>query len=164
MKEKNREQVFVERVVSALDKSTRDLDAGTVSRLRSIRVQAQEAGRAGVRTGWRSFFRLPAAGLATAAVVLVAGIFYFGLPMGGNHHKGVEDVEILATTDNLEFYEDLDFYRWLTEEAHATEKDSLFRNSPSLQYARIDSPLEAVTGPGRGEKSIGRAQPFPWPA
>ena len=66
MKEKDREQVFVEKIVSALDKSTQDLDPGTLSRLRSIRLRAQEADRGRVWIRWGSLFRLPAAGLAAA--------------------------------------------------------------------------------------------------
>lgn len=157
MKEIDREPVFVGKIVSALDKSVQALDPGTVSRLRDIRKRAQEAGRPGTR--WRSW--LPVAGIAAAAVALLAFIAYLALPMGVDHHNPVQDAEIMATIDNLEFYEDLDFYKWLTEEVQTTGKESWFRNDISLQYARNGSqqaPQGGVTIPGREERPIGRGQ------
>ena len=157
MKEIEREPVFVRKVVSALDKSVQALDPGTVSRLRDIRMRAQEGGRTGTR--WRS--RLPKAGLAAAAVALLAFIAYLALPTGTDHHNHVQDAEIMAPIDNLEFYEDLDFYKWLTQEIQTNGKESWFRNDISLQYARNGSPQapqEWMTIPGREEKPIGRTQ------
>lgn len=161
MKEQEREQVFVEKIVSELDKSAEVLDPGTLSRLRRVRMQALEGRRDRVWTGWRLLFRLPAAGLASAVVVLLAFVVYFALPMGGTRQSPVEDIEILANTDNLELYEDLDFYKWLTEEAQTREQGTWFRSTPSIQFAGNNSPWEGVVATGREERPAASQRPFP---
>lgn len=136
MKEKDRETAFVEKVLSTLDKSAHDLDPKTLSRLRLIRREAtaKSSTWTGRWLGLGPLFRFPAAGIATAGVILLATFFYLANPFGTGIHNGFEDSEILVTTDNLEFYDDLDFYSWLTEEAGHSEKESHYRNGIKAQY------------------------------
>ena len=70
MKEKDRENVFVDKVLSTLDKSTHDLDPETLSRLRLIRIEALETAKSSAWTsrwlGLGPFFRFPAVAKSAA--------------------------------------------------------------------------------------------------
>lgn len=98
-----------------LDQMERDLDAGTVARLRAARQQAIEQGRhrsTRFRPGWL----LPVRGLVTAAVVLtVAGLLWFSVPDTKPMQASVDDLELLSAQENPEFFADLDFYDWLDD-------------------------------------------------
>ncbi|MFC1581058.1 hypothetical protein ACFL4N_09165 [Thermodesulfobacteriota bacterium] len=140
MKEKDRENVFVGKVLSTLDKSTHDLDTETLSRLRIIRKEALATAKSSGPGSWLGLgpvFRFPAAGIATACLILIATFLYLANPFGIGIHNGFEDSEILVTTDNLEFYDDLDFYNWLTEEVSHSEKESHYRNGTRAQYVKL---------------------------
>ena len=50
----------------------------------------------------------------TAAVVLFMIVFMFQTPEP-QLYSGFEDVELLATSDNPEFFTELEFYTWLAE-------------------------------------------------
>ncbi|MBW1772277.1 MAG: DUF3619 family protein [Deltaproteobacteria bacterium] len=156
MKEKDRENVFVGKVLSTLDKSTHDLDPETLSRLRIIRKEALETAKSSAWTsrwlGLGPFFRFPAAGIATAALILMATFLYLANPFGIGIHNGFEDSEILVITDNLEFYDELDFYSWLTEEARHNEKETHYRNGMKTQYVSSHSPQVFNLAPGEDEK------------
>ncbi|MBW1946173.1 MAG: DUF3619 family protein [Deltaproteobacteria bacterium] len=155
MKEKDRENVFVGKVLSTLDKSTHDLDPETLSRLRIIRKEALETAKSSGPGSWLglgSVFRFPAAGIATAGVILLATFLYLANPFGILIHNGFEDFETLVATDNLEFYDELDFYSWLTEEARHNEKETHYRNGMKTQYVSSHSPRVFNLAPGEDEK------------
>lgn len=68
---------------------------------------------------WMPFKALGA--FSVTALVIVALSIY--MQASHEHHEMLElsDFEILTTEDNLDFYEDLDFYQWLLlEEMHST--------------------------------------------
>lgn len=103
---------WVERAVALLDESTDAFDAATLSRLNRAR-QVALAQRRPTLSGW-----MIGTGLAGAALALVLA---FGL---GQHHalsplgppvaiEQVGDADALASDDNLDLYENLDFYAWL---------------------------------------------------
>lgn len=98
-----------------LDQAERDLDAGTVARLRTARQQAIEQGlRRSTRL--RPTWLLPVRGLVTAAVVLaVAGWLWFSVPDTKPMQASVDDLELLSAQENPEFFADLDFYDWLDD-------------------------------------------------
>jgi hypothetical protein len=106
------EKLFLEKVKKELDAAADDLDALTLARLRSFRMQSlDEAER---RKG--SSFIIPrwltAGGVATVCAMVMAVSIWFttrqSLPAS---HP--EDVEILAAQEQLDLYKDLDFYSWL---------------------------------------------------
>ena len=156
MNEKNHEEVFVDKILSTLDKSAHDLDPQTLSRLRIIRKEAIESVKSGTWTsrwlGLGPVFRFPAAGIATAALILIATFLYLANPFGIGIHNGFDDSEILVTTDTLEFYDELDFYSWLNEEAVHSEKESNFRNGMKTQYVSSHSPGVLDVTPWEDEK------------
>ena len=103
---------WIERAVALLDESTDALDAATLSRLNRAR-QAALAQRRPRLSVW-----MMGSGLVGAALALVLA---FGL---GQHPalspmsapvaiEQVVDADALASDDNLDLYENLDFYAWL---------------------------------------------------
>ncbi len=98
-----------------LDQAERDLDAGTIARLRAVRQQAIERGR-GRSKLLRPDWRLPVRGLVTAAVVLaVTGLLWFSVPDTKPLQASVDDLELLSAQETPEFFADLDFYDWLDD-------------------------------------------------
>lgn len=90
-----------ERLEAGLDR----MDDVTQARLRAARRQALAAGV--VHT------RRRAAGWAMAAAVVLAVGLWVMHGRGELPAAGVEDIEVLAAGDDLELYEDLEFYGWL---------------------------------------------------
>ena len=111
MNQPNEEQ-FIANVKKALDLGTDNLDAGIQSKLTRARHQALDTGK---RKGFniRQWFTLPRLGWATACI-LVLGLTLLVKPNGTV--PPLEDIDLLAAEDNLEFYDGLEFYAWLAEE------------------------------------------------
>lgn len=98
------------------DDSVDGLDAATRSQLNRRRHAALEQATGGV--AWRWDRLVPATGVAAAAVLAV-------LVVNGNRPdvapmptNGVADMEILLEGDELEMFEDLEFYTLLEFEAN----------------------------------------------
>lgn len=105
------EQNFIKKVTGQLDRETENLDAATLSRLnqgRQAALQQLRRKNPASRTVW-----MPATGLAAA--VLLISVFLFKaeeIPLS----TGIDEIEIIASNENLDLYEKLDFYIWLAEE------------------------------------------------
>jgi hypothetical protein len=111
-----REARFLEKARQSLLASEEQLDTGSLSRLRDARVRAVEA--AGARG--RGFFRIPnwarIGGVATAAAAILVFMIWFDTPKPDLPVKNADDIEIVLnvdSADNMDLYEDLDFYEWL---------------------------------------------------
>ena len=109
------EDKFLDAAKRALDEAEKNLDAGTVTRLRTARLEAIEQGLrrpSRMRPGWL----LPLGGFATAAIVFaVAGLLWFSTPNPNLLQANVSDIELLTAHENPEFFADLDFYDWLED-------------------------------------------------
>lgn len=127
MSENERNETFIRSVVSGLDKESDRLPPAVVRRLHDARLRALEAPQA----GWFRFRIVPrwvtAGGLATVAVLVAAVSIW----LGGNHNglqvKNPDELEIAAAQEQLELYEDLDFYRWLADQPGGTGRKGLKR-------------------------------------
>lgn len=101
---------FEQRAKSLFDNSVEELDAATLSRLNQGRHAALEALHGGrPLAAWGRW--LPLTGVAAAALVtvmLVRAPQTTTLP-----GDAVADFEILLEGENLEMFEDLEFYSWL---------------------------------------------------
>jgi hypothetical protein len=99
----------LERKARALfDESVERLDGRTRSRLTQARNRAvDELHNGAVRRRW---LRGPA-GLAAAMVVGVAVILWAGVTRDGV--VPMDDLEIVADTDDLELLQEVEFYAWL---------------------------------------------------
>ena len=113
MNEQDKEKRFIDNVKKALDLDKENLDAGTQSKLNQIRQKALDAGE---RKGFdiRQWLTLPTAGWATACLIVLGLAIYTQQPNGTS--PPLEDIDLLAAEDNLEFYDGLEFYAWLAEE------------------------------------------------
>ena len=113
------EDKFLNAAKRALDDAEKNLDAGTVARLRAARREAIEQGLrrpSRMRPGWL----LPVGGFATAAIVFaVAGLLWFSAPNPNLLQANVSDIELLTAPENPEFFADLDFYDWLDNDSNA---------------------------------------------
>lgn len=100
-------------VKDLLDDQVNNLDARTVRRLEGARMGALEAAGASHRG---SFFRrrwLMFGSFATAATAAVAAFLWFQASPGVLPARQIEDFEIITSQERLDFYQNLDFYRWL---------------------------------------------------
>ena len=108
----DQDAIFLQRVKQEMDRSCAALDGATQSRLNSMRhaVLAQ-----GQRKGLRLFsmrkpLLLPFGGLVTACVLVMAVVLQAPtLPDAAP----VEDLDLLTATEELDFYEEYEFYQWL---------------------------------------------------
>jgi hypothetical protein len=108
-----KEARFLEKARQGFLASEEHLDAGTLSRLREARRRAVEASDA----RGRGFFRIPnwmrAGAFATAAAAVVVFTIWVDTPRQELPVKNADDIEIVLNVDNMDIYEDLDFYEWL---------------------------------------------------
>jgi len=104
---------FAARIKSALDDDLTRLDPETVMRLRTARHAALNANP--VRRRFTYSWSLPAGAVAgMVAAVAVYTLWPQNPPPGPMVAAGPDDAEILIqSSDRLELYRDLDFYRWL---------------------------------------------------
>ena len=114
MNEQDKEKRFIANVKKALDLDADNLDAGTQSKLNRVRQNALDTGE---RKGFdiRQWFTLPVAGWSATACLIVLGLALY-LQQPNRPTPLLEDIELLAAEDNLEFYDSLEFYAWLAEE------------------------------------------------
>jgi hypothetical protein len=96
-----------------LDESTAALDAATLSRLN----RARQAALARQRTRGHRVWWLSAAGVAATAVLLVALVPWHARAPGALTDpagpEGTAAIGDAVTADDIEFFEDLEFYAWL---------------------------------------------------
>ena len=102
---------FIAGVRRELDRSCDALDGQTLSRLNRIR----HAALARRQTRATRHLLLPFGGFVTACVlVLTVNVFVPGTaPDGETAVPPLEDIDILASNDSLDLYEDYEFYEWL---------------------------------------------------
>jgi hypothetical protein len=120
MDEQEREKQFVEKVRGFLDDSAESLSSDIRLRLQESRIQALKA--AEKRRVW--FFPFPrwitVGGLATVTTVILTFFFWFTPPSPEVPTKQVEDFEILTSKEQMDFYKDLEFFRWLAAKENGT--------------------------------------------
>ena len=106
---------FEERARALFEDSVERLDAGTRSKLTQARNRALDEVNAGrVRRRW---LWAPVGGAALAAVVavvMVSGGLRSGTETGAGA-MALEDIDIVADSENLDMLEDVEFYQWLDD-------------------------------------------------
>jgi hypothetical protein len=108
------EDEFISHVKKTLDQQTEALDGETLSRLNRARQAAiQHAEHKPGLSLTRAW--VPLGGVAAA--ILLTSIFMFKAEeMAIVTDGAVDEIELIASSDNLDLYEQLDFYMWLLEE------------------------------------------------
>jgi hypothetical protein len=105
---------FLDEVRHTLEASVAQLDEDTRRRLAAARRAALDE-RPEEPWNWHAL--VSAAALASVVVGLIVVL----LPQEPSLTPAMEDLEILSSTEDLDFYDELDFYSWLAEsEADAT--------------------------------------------
>lgn len=107
MNANDNEQAFINKAKEAFDTSIESLDENTLSAITRCRQHALEK-----PSGKRAWVMLPAGALATLALVVA---LYFSVSSQNTNGLEADDLDMLSSSESLEFYEDLEFYQWLDE-------------------------------------------------
>lgn len=112
MKNETQKQRLIDFAKQTLDQSIQNLEPDTLSRLQSARKAAcsnatePQTSHSWVQPAW----------IMAAACLMILTIALWDINSPEITAKlPFDDVEILASTDGWEFYEDLEFYSWLAE-------------------------------------------------
>jgi hypothetical protein len=120
-KERKDDTQWIERIRRRLDEDVAQLDGATLSRLRQARQRALSAAAQGGRPRWRTRWLsgrpagdwlVPAGAFAS----IVATAFALTLMVAEPENdltREVDDLDLLTVGEELELYENLEFYRWL---------------------------------------------------
>lgn len=102
------DEVLLASIRQELDRSCSALDGYTLSRLHRIRSEAVARRRSRLQA-----LLLPFGGLVTACALVVAVSLNWH---GGPQPSSVEEIEILADGEALDFYTEYEFYQWMAQE------------------------------------------------
>lgn len=107
------EEAFVNKARTLLEQSEQNLDNETLAGLRQARLTALHK-QSPLRVSWL----LPAGGLvATATIAIVIGMNILTNDLSEHEiPDAFADIELITSSDNLEFFEQLEFYAWLEEQ------------------------------------------------
>lgn len=111
MKQNDKDQAFLHNARHLLDESVDAIDEGTSSRLRQIRHQALNN-----KPETRSWFASYSAFAATAAVLVLTVTVWLTQAPTMNDELVLEDIPLLTASEELDFYQELEFYNWLDDE------------------------------------------------
>lgn len=117
MSGRDRDEELAARARAQLDRDLEGLDESTRARLRAARLRALDGLEdRGARRGFAAPRGLLAASAGAVALALV--VASWRQRDGAEHALAdeLDDADILASTDDWELYDDLDFYRWLDED------------------------------------------------
>ena len=117
-----------------LEEGVSRIDARTRSRLNQARQLAVEAAAARHRPWWRSIAFMPAAGAATAALLVAVMLWHpepgvREQPLLEGRAPAVEDIDLLADVEGLDLVEGWDgpgpgFYEWAADQTDANVQSS----------------------------------------
>lgn len=112
MKETEKDEAFLETAKDLLSERAEEIDAKTRSRLRENRYAALQSLQPRKRPlSWM----WPATGIAVACTAVLAFFLFLKEPGSQEIVSNMEDIELLASSEPIEFYDDLEFYEWLAE-------------------------------------------------
>jgi len=119
MTDDEKERMFLENAKALLQDGAERLDESTLAELRVARTRAVARSLSPARRGW---LWLSAATAVAAAVVITFSMWLPGgarnpVPVAGL--ENIEDVDLLSGAEEIQFYRDLEFYRWLDNEKDA---------------------------------------------
>lgn len=116
MNAKDPEELFLEKVQNILDQGTENLGSWTERQLQEVRGQAlMDVGEK--RSRFLHPRRWVLVGSFAMVTVAAVGLFFWLGPSTETLPAGeIEDLEIIASQERIDFYQNLDFYRWLGSE------------------------------------------------
>ncbi|MFQ5596757.1 MAG: hypothetical protein ACE5GK_01770 [Nitrospiria bacterium] len=113
MKDNDKTDPLIASAKDLLNQAQRELDSVIVSRLRHARQQALDAHADKDKT--RSPWLIPASGIVLACAGALVFFLWLRTPPPMDAGVGIEDLDLLTADESLEFYQDLEFYAWLSE-------------------------------------------------
>jgi hypothetical protein len=121
----DQEKHFLEEARDLLNKGVENLDSRATKRLGYIRTNAlraveEKASRFFLSSRWLMF-----GGLATATMAAVVFFFWLNPSPVDFPVRHIEDFEIITSKDRIDFYQDLEFYRWMTTQNGPTQAKAL---------------------------------------
>jgi len=116
------EEFFLERTKDLLNRSTQNLDSATRQRLAHIRVKALSAFEEKPAGFFLPLRWLTFGSLATAAIAAVGLFFFLKSSPGDFPARQIEDFEIITSQERIDFYQDLEFYRWMVTQIESTQR------------------------------------------
>ena len=120
----NRERGIEKRARELFAESVAGLDGHTRSRLSRARAAAVAAAGERRRNPWLNPVRLLPAGAAAAALIALALVWQVPeAPVASATPVVLNDLDLLLEGENLDFFEELEFYAWLLEQPELLEVD-----------------------------------------
>jgi len=120
---RDNEARLVERIRRRLDEDVARLDSATLSRLEQARRQALAAAAQPRRPWWRitwlasrpaGDWLVPAGAFASVVATAIAFTLMVAEP-GNELAREVDNLELFTAGEELELYENLEFYQWLED-------------------------------------------------
>lgn len=112
----DKEQAFLAAAREVLDGSVDQLDAQDLSRLRAARLRALAGVGTARRRAWVPMTAVAAAAIGGVGVYVALSVGAGGPGARAVAAASVEDLDLLGGREDIQFYQDLDFYRWLDRE------------------------------------------------
>ena len=112
----DREKQLLEKARGLLLDAAENLDSQTRQRLERIRLDAiskAEGKEARFFPQWRW---VTVGAISATAMVVLAIFFWLRTSPGDFPGKHIEDFEIITSNEQIDLYENLEFYRWLVTE------------------------------------------------
>jgi hypothetical protein len=114
---------LIERIRRRLDEDAAGLDSAALSRLRQARQRALSAATQSRRPWWRARWLsdtsagdwLVPAGAFTSIVATAFALTIMVAEPDNDLTREVEDLDLLTAGEELELYENLEFYQWLED-------------------------------------------------
>jgi hypothetical protein len=120
------EKEFLEKAKDLLEGSSENLDPRTRQRIASIRSKALSLGQEKPSLSFIPFRWILAGSSSMVAVLALALFFWLNGSPGEIPIKNIDDFEILTSKEQIDTYQNVDFYRWLaTEENEEGEMSEL---------------------------------------
>ncbi len=108
-----KDKALMKRASSLLDDAAENLDEKTLASLRQIRRKALDSATQSTGVNWM----LPAGGFAAIATVAIVSVsIWTANPIEDELTHAFSDIELLTSSESLEFYEELEFYAWIDEQ------------------------------------------------
>jgi hypothetical protein len=115
--DEKREREIVERARQLFAESVQGVDGATRSKLAQARAKAVEAASKRSRRWWLAPSALVPVGGVAAAALAVALIWQNPeIPAASMQSTVISDLDILLEGEELDLFEELDFYAWLLEQ------------------------------------------------
>ncbi len=121
----DREKHFLEETKDLLNRGIENLDSRATQRLGHIRKNALSAVEGKASRFFLSLRWIMFGGLATATMAAVVFFFWLNTSPVDFPVRHIEDFEIITSKERIDFYQDLEFYRWMTTQNGPTQAKAL---------------------------------------